>query len=170
MAERGHGAISNVTTMVADFGMKQAWIGLYGSIKAALACHQILGRPDFGPAGGPSQRGQPRPTRTEGTSLRARFGSASRRGPGLGGTRLDKPDESPAGIRVPRERSGQLTVHGVVLARDGGGSPSNFPIVLSTQHRNPVTIEAAPSPTAPGAWRSVSPYTPWSVLTRHERQ
>ena len=34
MAERGHGVIINVSTMVAEFGMAQ--MGLYGSSKAAL--------------------------------------------------------------------------------------------------------------------------------------
>src|SRR3982074_2075341 len=34
MAERGHGAIVNVSTMVAEFGM--SGMGLYGSSKAAL--------------------------------------------------------------------------------------------------------------------------------------
>ncbi len=65
MAERGSGAIVNVSTMVAQFGMDG--MALYGSSKAALELLQRRGRQS-------SARGvrvnavSPGPTRTEGTA------------------------------------------------------------------------------------------------------
>jgi NAD(P)-dependent dehydrogenase (short-subunit alcohol dehydrogenase family) len=61
MAERGHGAIVNVSTMVAEFGM--AGMGLYGSSKAALELLTKSWAAEFGPRGVRGQRGQPRPGR-----------------------------------------------------------------------------------------------------------
>jgi NAD(P)-dependent dehydrogenase (short-subunit alcohol dehydrogenase family) len=69
MAARGHGAIVNVLSMVARFGM--AGMGLYGSSKAALGLLTRAWAAEFGPAGVRVNAVSPGPTRTEGT---ARFG------------------------------------------------------------------------------------------------
>jgi NAD(P)-dependent dehydrogenase (short-subunit alcohol dehydrogenase family) len=66
MAERGHGAIVNVTTMVAEFGMAQ--MALYGSSKAALVLLTKSWAAEYGPAGVRVNAVSPGPTRTEGTA------------------------------------------------------------------------------------------------------
>jgi NAD(P)-dependent dehydrogenase (short-subunit alcohol dehydrogenase family) len=66
MAERGHGAIINVTTMVAEFGMAQ--MALYGSSKAALVLLTKSWAAEYGPAGVRVNAVSPGPTRTEGTA------------------------------------------------------------------------------------------------------
>jgi len=66
MAERGAGAIVNVTTMVAEFGA--AGMGLYGSTKAALVLLTKSWAAEFGPAGVRVNAVSPGPTRTEGTA------------------------------------------------------------------------------------------------------
>jgi NAD(P)-dependent dehydrogenase (short-subunit alcohol dehydrogenase family) len=66
MAERGHGAIINVTTMVAEFGMAQ--MALYGSSKAALVLLTKSWAAEYGPAGVRVNTVSPGPTRTEGTA------------------------------------------------------------------------------------------------------
>src|SRR5206468_11717112 len=65
MAERGHGAIVNITTMVAEFGM--SGMGLYGASKAALMLLTKSWAAEFGPAGVRVNAVSPGPTRTEGT-------------------------------------------------------------------------------------------------------
>ena len=66
MAERGHGVIINVTTMVAEFGMAQ--MALYGSSKAALVLLTKSWAAEYGPAGVRVNAVSPGPTRTEGTA------------------------------------------------------------------------------------------------------
>jgi NAD(P)-dependent dehydrogenase (short-subunit alcohol dehydrogenase family) len=66
MAARGHGAIVNVTTMVAQFGAAQ--MGLYGSSKAALVLLTKSWAAEYGPAGVRVNAVSPGPTRTEGTA------------------------------------------------------------------------------------------------------
>jgi NAD(P)-dependent dehydrogenase (short-subunit alcohol dehydrogenase family) len=66
MAERGHGAIINVTTMVAEFGMAQ--MALYGSSKAALVLLTKSWAAEYGPAGVRVNAVSPGPTRTEGSA------------------------------------------------------------------------------------------------------
>ncbi|SOC89397.1 Short-chain dehydrogenase [Curtobacterium sp. 314Chir4.1] len=66
MAERGEGAIVNVTTMVAEFGA--AGMGLYGSTKAALVLLTKSWAAEFGPSGVRVNAVSPGPTRTEGTA------------------------------------------------------------------------------------------------------
>jgi NAD(P)-dependent dehydrogenase (short-subunit alcohol dehydrogenase family) len=67
MAGRGHGAIINVTTMVAQFGMPQ--MALYGSSKAALVLLTKSWAAEYGPAGVRVNAVSPGPTRTEGTAV-----------------------------------------------------------------------------------------------------
>jgi NAD(P)-dependent dehydrogenase (short-subunit alcohol dehydrogenase family) len=66
MAERGHGAIINVTTMVAEFGT--AGMGLYGASKAALVLLTKSWAAEFGPRGVRVNAVSPGPIRTEGTA------------------------------------------------------------------------------------------------------
>lgn len=66
MAARGHGAIVNVTTMVADFGA--AGMGLYGSSKAAMVLLTKSWAAEYGPSGVRVNAVSPGPTRTEGTA------------------------------------------------------------------------------------------------------
>jgi NAD(P)-dependent dehydrogenase (short-subunit alcohol dehydrogenase family) len=66
MAGRGSGAIVNVTTMVAEFGMPG--MALYGSSKAALNLMTKAWAAEFGSRGVRVNAVQPGPTRTEGTA------------------------------------------------------------------------------------------------------
>jgi NAD(P)-dependent dehydrogenase (short-subunit alcohol dehydrogenase family) len=66
MAERGSGAIVNVSTMVAQFGMDG--MALYGSTKAALELLTKAWSAEFGPRGVRVNAVSPGPTRTEGTA------------------------------------------------------------------------------------------------------
>jgi NAD(P)-dependent dehydrogenase (short-subunit alcohol dehydrogenase family) len=66
MAERGHGVIINVSTMVAEFGMPQ--MALYGSSKAALVLLTKSWAAEYGHAGVRVNAVSPGPTRTEGTA------------------------------------------------------------------------------------------------------
>jgi NAD(P)-dependent dehydrogenase (short-subunit alcohol dehydrogenase family) len=69
MAARGRGAVVNVLTMVAHFGV--AGMALYGSSKAALTLLTKAWAAEFGPSGVRVNAVSPGMTRTEGT---ARFG------------------------------------------------------------------------------------------------
>lgn len=64
MVERGQGAVVNVTTMVASFGM--SGMALYGSSKAALQLLTKAWAAEFGPAGVRVNAVSPGPTRTAG--------------------------------------------------------------------------------------------------------
>ena len=66
MAERGEGAIVNVTTMVAEFGMPGA--ALYGSSKAAVVLLTKAWAAEYGRAGVRVNAVSPGPTSTEGTA------------------------------------------------------------------------------------------------------
>ena len=66
MAQRGEGAIINVTTMVAEFGM--AGLSVYGASKAAAALLTKAWAPEYGPQGVRVNAVSPGPTRTPGTA------------------------------------------------------------------------------------------------------
>ena len=65
MAERGDGAIVNVTTMVAEFGMPG--LSVYGASKAATALLTKAWAAEYGPRGVRVNAVSPGPTRTPGT-------------------------------------------------------------------------------------------------------
>jgi len=65
MAVRGHGAVINVTTMAAEFGLPGA--GAYGASKAALVALTRTWATEFGPSGVRVNAVSPGPVRTEGT-------------------------------------------------------------------------------------------------------
>jgi NAD(P)-dependent dehydrogenase (short-subunit alcohol dehydrogenase family) len=115
MAERGAGAIVNVTTMVAEFGA--AGMGLYGSTKAALVLLTKSWAAEFGPAGVRVNAVSPGPTRTEGTAAMgesldqlAAAGPAGR--PGTAG------EIAEAIVFLATDAA--AVVHGAVLPVDGG--------------------------------------------------
>jgi len=115
MAERGRGAIVNVTTMVADFGADG--MGLYGSTKAALALLTRSWAAEFGPRGVRVNAVSPGPTRTEGT---AEMGEALDQLASLAPAgRPATPEEIAAAIVFLAGDEASF-VHGAVLAADGG--------------------------------------------------
>jgi NAD(P)-dependent dehydrogenase (short-subunit alcohol dehydrogenase family) len=65
MANRGKGAIVNISTMVADFGV--SGMSLYGSSKAAINLLTKSWAAEYGPRGVRVNAVSPGPTRTEGT-------------------------------------------------------------------------------------------------------
>src|SRR5437660_626422 len=65
MAKRGKGAIVNVSTMVADYGV--SGMSLYGSSKAAVNLLTKTWAAEYGPSGVRVNAVSPGPTRTEGT-------------------------------------------------------------------------------------------------------
>jgi NAD(P)-dependent dehydrogenase (short-subunit alcohol dehydrogenase family) len=115
MAERGHGAIVNITTMVAEFGMNG--MGLYGSSKAALMLLTKSWAAEFGPAGVRVNAVSPGPTRTEGTiPMGDSLDQLASVGPA---GRVGQPEEIAAGIAFLATDQSSF-IHGVVLPVDGG--------------------------------------------------
>jgi NAD(P)-dependent dehydrogenase (short-subunit alcohol dehydrogenase family) len=115
MAERGKGAIVNVTTMVAEFG--QAQMALYGSSKAALVLLTKSWAAEYGPSGIRVNAVSPGPTRTEGTAvmgdaLDQLAASAPAGRPGL-------PEEIASAVTYLASDAASF-VHGAVLPVDGG--------------------------------------------------
>jgi len=115
MAERGSGAIVNVSTMVAAFGVEG--MGLYGSSKAALELLTKSWAAEFGPKGVRVNGVSPGPTRTEGTEIMGdaldELASVAPAG------RPATPEEIAAGILFLVSDDASF-VHGAVLAADGG--------------------------------------------------
>ena len=115
MAQRGHGAIINITTMVAEFGMAE--MGLYGSSKAALVLLTKSWAAEHGPAGVRVNAVSPGPTRTEGT---AGMGEAlDQLASAAPGGRPGLPEEIAAAITYLASDAASF-VQGAVLPVDGG--------------------------------------------------
>lgn len=115
MAERGRGAIVNVSTMVAEFGMPG--MALYGSSKAALELLTKAWAAEFGPRGVRVNAISPGPTRTPGTAGMGE--SLQQLAAGGPAGRPASPEEiAEAVVYLATERSS--FVHGVVLPVDGG--------------------------------------------------
>jgi NAD(P)-dependent dehydrogenase (short-subunit alcohol dehydrogenase family) len=115
MAARGKGAIVNVTTMVAQFGMPN--MALYGSSKAALALLTKTWAAEFGPSGVRVNAVSPGPTRTEGTlgmgeALDLLASTAPGGRPGL-------PEEIAQAITFLASDDASF-VHGAIVPVDGG--------------------------------------------------
>jgi NAD(P)-dependent dehydrogenase (short-subunit alcohol dehydrogenase family) len=115
MAERGRGAIVNVTTMVAEFGMNG--MGLYGSSKAALVLLTKSWAAEFGPAGVRVNAVSPGPTRTEGTiHMGQALDELAKAGPA---GRPARPEEIAAAITFLVTDQASF-IHGALLPVDGG--------------------------------------------------
>jgi NAD(P)-dependent dehydrogenase (short-subunit alcohol dehydrogenase family) len=115
MAARGKGAIVNVLTMVAHFGV--AGMGLYGSSKAALTLLTKAWAAEFGPAGVRVNAVSPGPTRTEGTEpMGGQLDALAALAPA---GRPAAPEEIAAAIGYLAGDDASF-VHGAVLDADGG--------------------------------------------------
>lgn len=115
MAERGSGAVVNVTTMVAEFGA--AGMGVYGASKAALVLLTKSWAAEFGPSGVRVNAVSPGPTRTEGTAAMGEaLDQLAAAGPaGRPGTAAEV-----AEAIVFLVTDAASFVHGAVLPVDGG--------------------------------------------------
>jgi len=115
MAKRGKGAIVNLSTMVADFGMPG--MSLYGSTKAAINLLTKAWAAEYGPKGVRVNAVSPGPTRTEGTEAM---------GEGLEQLAAQAPAGRPALAEEIAEAIVFLAtdrasfIHGANLAVDGG--------------------------------------------------
>lgn len=115
MAERGTGAIVNVSTMVAQFGVDG--MALYGSSKAALELLTKAWAAEFGPRGVRVNAISPGPTRTEGT---AAMGDALDQLASLAPAGRPASPEEIASAILYLVSDGASFIHGEVLAVDGG--------------------------------------------------
>ena len=113
MARRGKGAIVNVGTMAAEFGMPGT--SLYGASKAALVLLTKAWAAEFGPSGVRVNAVNPGPTRTEGTAGLPidEFAALAPAG------RPASPDEIATAITYLASDDASF-VHGAILAVDGG--------------------------------------------------
>jgi NAD(P)-dependent dehydrogenase (short-subunit alcohol dehydrogenase family) len=115
MAERGKGAIVNLSTMVADYGAPGT--SLYGSSKAAINLLTKTWAAEYGPKGVRVNAVSPGPTRTEGTEAM---------GEGLEQLAAQAPAGRPATADEIAEAIVFLAtdrasfIHGAKLAVDGG--------------------------------------------------
>ncbi len=115
MAKRGKGAIVNVSTMVADYGVPG--MSLYGSSKAAINLLTKSWAAEYGPSGVRVNAVSPGPTRTEGTEVM---------GEGVDQLAAQAPAGRPA---TPEEIAEAIVflatdrasfIYGAILAVDGG--------------------------------------------------
>ena len=115
MAARGRGAIINVTTMVAEFGM--AGLAAYGASKAAVALLTKAWAAEYGPKGVRVNAVSPGPTRTPGTdAMGDGFGAIVSTIP-LG--RAADPDEIAEAIVFLASNKASY-MNGAVIPVDGG--------------------------------------------------
>jgi NAD(P)-dependent dehydrogenase (short-subunit alcohol dehydrogenase family) len=115
MVVRGSGAVVNVSTMVAGFGV--SGMALYGSSKAALELLTKSWAAEYGPKGVRVNGVSPGPTRTEGT---AEMGDALDELASLGPAGRPASAEEIAAAVVFLASDEASFVHGAVLPVDGG--------------------------------------------------
>ncbi len=115
MAARGHGAIVNVSTIVAVRGM--AGMAVYGASKSAIELMTKAWAAEFGPSGVRVNAVSPGPTRTEGT---AAFGDGLDELAAAGPAgRVAAPEEIAAAIAFLAAGNASF-VQGAILPVDGG--------------------------------------------------
>ncbi len=115
MAERGRGAIVNVSSAGGQRGMAVA--GVYSASKAALDQLTRSWAAEFGPSGVRVNAVSPGPVRTEGTATFDEFiDELVKTSPG---GRVSRPDEVAAAIGF-LAGPGASNIHGTVLVVDGG--------------------------------------------------
>ncbi|GAA0353873.1 SDR family NAD(P)-dependent oxidoreductase [Streptomyces blastmyceticus] len=115
MAERGAGAIVNVSTMVAEYGA--AGMALYGSSKAAVELLTKAWAAEYGPRGVRVNAVRPGPVRTEGTAgMGEDLGALAAQAPA---GRPAEPEEIAEAIAYLAGDAASF-VHGAVLPVDGG--------------------------------------------------
>lgn len=115
MAERGSGAIVNVSTMAATLGFPET--ALYGSSKAAVNLLTKAWAAEYGPRGVRVNAVQPGPTRTEGTAgMGEDLDALAAQAPA---GRPASPGEIAEAIAYLADDAASF-VHGVVLPVDGG--------------------------------------------------
>ena len=115
MAKRGKGAIVNVSTMVADYGVPG--MSLYASSKAAINLLTKAWAAEYGPSGVRVNAVSPGPTRTEGTqAMGEALDQLAAQAPA---GRPARPDEiAEAIVFLATDRAS--FIHGVTLPVDGG--------------------------------------------------
>jgi NAD(P)-dependent dehydrogenase (short-subunit alcohol dehydrogenase family) len=115
MAERGRGAIINISTMVAHYG--QAQMALYGSSKAAINLLTKSWAAEYGPSGVRVNAVSPGPTRTEGTAPMG--GALDELAATTPHGRPGRPEEIAAAVTFLASDDAAY-IHGAVLPVDGG--------------------------------------------------
>ena len=115
MAKRGKGAIVNVSTMVADYGVPG--MSLYASSKAAINLLTKAWAAEYGPSGVRVNAVSPGPTKTEGTqAMGEALDQLAAQAPA---GRPATPDEiAEAIVFLATDRAS--FIHGTKLAVDGG--------------------------------------------------
>ena len=115
MAKRGKGAIVNVSTMVADYGV--SGMSLYGSSKAALNLLTKAWAAEYGPSGVRVNAVSPGPTRTEGTEgMGEALAQMAAQAPAHRPATADEIAEAIVFLATDRSSF----IHGAKLAVDGG--------------------------------------------------
>ena len=115
MAERGHGAIVNISTGLATRGLTGA--ALYGSSKAAVELLTKAWAAEFGPAGVRVNAVSPGAIATEGTAPLGTNLNDMIAGAPAG--RLGQPDEIASGVAFLVSDAARY-IHGIILPVDGG--------------------------------------------------
>ncbi len=120
MAKRGKGAIVNVSTMVADYGV--SGMSLYGSSKAAINLLTKAWTAEYGPSGVRVNAVSPGPTRTEGTeAMGAGLEQLAAQAPAGRPATADEIAEAIVFLATDRASF----IHGAKLAVDGGRTASS---------------------------------------------
>jgi NAD(P)-dependent dehydrogenase (short-subunit alcohol dehydrogenase family) len=115
MAKKGKGAIVNVSTMVADYGV--SGMSLYGSSKAAINLLTKAWAAEYGPRGVRVNAVSPGPTRTEGTeAMGEALEQLAAQAPAGRPATADEIAEAIVFLATDRSSF----VHGAKLAVDGG--------------------------------------------------